>query len=131
MGCRTHPFWDEVQDYASTNTLLKTNPRFKERLYTVLPTGVGTDWIHTDVGALILEPIGDIKINERGVPESLSRQYRRIGWLQTDIFLLYDNARDAKREFLKKYGNSHIDLLKLREFRESWMECDPTEIFIV
>jgi len=115
----------------NTNALLKMNPRFKERLCTVLPTGVGTDWSRTDVGALILEPIEDIKINERGVPESLSGQYRRIGWLQTDIFLLYDNAGDAKREFLKKYGYSHIDLLKLREFRESWMECDPTEIFIV
>ena len=130
-GGGTYVFWDEVQDYANTNALLKTNPRFKERLCTVLPTGVGTSWSRTDVGALILEPIGDIKINERGVPESLSGQYRRIGWLQTDIFLMYDNAGDARREFVKKYGYSHIDLWKLHEFRKSWMECDPAEIFIV
>ncbi len=63
----------------------------------MLPIGIGV------AGALILGPIGDTKVNNRGVWEILSGQYRRIGWLQTDIFVLYDNVGDAR----SKLGMKH------------------------
>jgi hypothetical protein len=80
----------------------------------VLPTGIGKFW-NIEVGPLILEPIGGTKVNNR-VPEILSGQYRQIGWLQTDIFLLYNNVEDARSEF-RKYAYSYVDLFMLPKYR--------------
>jgi hypothetical protein len=130
-GQRRHEFWDEVQGDQNTDLDSKNNSRFKERWCTVLPTGIGIGWKDVEVGALILEPIGDTKINSRGVTESLSGQYRRIGWLQTDFDLLYDNFGDVRGEFRVAHFLSQMDLFMLPKIQKSWMVCDPTQIYIV
>ena len=74
-------YWDEIQSQPPALS------GWKE--YIVLPLGghsaIGmTLGYRTMFAGLILEPIGDTMMNSRGVPESTTREYRRIGWVEYD-----------------------------------------------
>ncbi|KAH7031016.1 heterokaryon incompatibility protein-domain-containing protein [Microdochium trichocladiopsis] len=104
-------YWDEMQCESPAHS--------GWRDYTVLPicghsaTGMTLGY-DTMFGAIILEPIGDTKTNARGVLESITREYRRIGWVEYD-------CPDARM-------HSH---LQRTEYFSLWKEKDPTEVIII
>lgn len=103
-------YWDEIQ----CESLALSG----WRNYTVLPicgqSTIGmTLGYDTMFGAIILEPIGRTKANARGVLESITREYRRIGWVEYD-------CPDTWR-------HPH---LRSREYFRMWKEKDPTEVII-
>jgi hypothetical protein len=113
--------WDEVQEDDKKGPPADVMlARLFYRRYTLLPTGVGRRQIsikNAEVGALVLEPVGDTRVNGRGVVESINGVYRRIGWVKYDIWMM--DVDVDKLEF------------DLRPFGREWMELDPGEITII
>lgn len=100
----------------------------RTRKYTILPIGWATDTAnnHTDLIALILQPVGDTRISEKGILESLTSVYRRVGFTQYPFWSL---------EYLKetcKRGHEESLLDKIQgKLKKRWMNMDPREMTII
>ncbi|KAJ9662318.1 hypothetical protein H2198_001452 [Neophaeococcomyces mojaviensis] len=103
--------------------------------YTVLPTGMGFRSFSVnqklEVGALILEPVGDIKTNDFGVTESVSGKYRRKGWMLTDEELLWSHISKKEGRVLQTNMRIYRGMSKIKSMGISWKELNPVEVCII
>ena len=97
----------------------------RTRKSTILPIGWATDTAnnHTDLAALILQPVGDTRINEKGILESLTSVYRRVGFTQYPFWSLEHFKETCKTG----YEESLLDKLQ-GNLKKRWMNIDPREM---
>lgn len=74
------------------------------------------------IGALILDPVGETRISEQGVRESINGEYKRAGWVEYVFW---------SREYeLERIRASSLDRLTGSGVRR-WMNKDTKEIIIL
>ena len=100
--------------------------------WTCLPIASGNDIMSSRVyaGALVLEPIGEVIQNDKGISVSVSNEYRRIGWAEYlwEPVLTIDQIRENLRNWRDHSNKSSF--IRAQETRQS-MNPDPKEITIL